>query len=307
MQEIRATIAALIAVVTLTGPNAALAATGLTILQPVSPWEVNYADDVCELARTFGHGPDEVTIEFRQFGPGKTFTLFAAGPSLKFSTRARGLVTDFEPGGRRLEDQSTFVGTLQDGRSVAEVSTSMLPPDQATVTGGSAARTTPAVADEAKPLVYDREAEAKVTRLRLSGPIAHDIVLELGPMDKPMDAMRACIDELLTHWGVDAAAQRTLTRRAAPRSNPGAWAMPGDYPASMLRAGKSAVVHFRLMIDPTGAPTKCIIQTSGDDPEFDKITCSLMMQRARFNPALDAAGRPIASFYVSSIRWMTPG
>lgn len=275
------------------------------ILQPVSAWGMNYAEDSCELSRTFGHGGDEVTVAFRQFGPGTTFTLLVAGQRLRSPARPGGLLTDFEPGGRRFEDDSTLAGTLPDGRGVLEVVTSIVPPDQQRVAGGKPKTAAFSFEKEAAPIVYDRGLERKVTSLRLSGPIASDIVLELGPMDGPMDAMRACTDELLTHWGVDAAAQRTLQRRAAPRNYPGAWVAPNDYPTNMLRAARSAAVHFRVMIDSTGTPTKCVVQSPGD-AEFDKVTCDLIMRRARFDPALDAAGKPIASYYVSSVRWYVP-
>jgi TonB family protein len=124
-------------------------------------------------------------------------------------------------------------------------------------------------------------------------------------MDKPMDAMRVCLDELITHWGIDAAANRTLTRRAVPKSDPRHWLTPDDFPAQMMREQKSGVVNFRLMIDPDGTPTKCVVQTPGGSA-FDETTCNVLKRRARFAPALDASGRPIASFYVNTVRWLVP-
>jgi hypothetical protein len=72
----------------------------------------------------------------------------------------------------------------------------------------------------------------------------------------------------------------------------------------MLAKGKSGITPFRLMVDATGEPTACIIQVPGNAP-FDKMTCDVLMRRAHFDPALDANGRPVPSYYLNSIRWMT--
>jgi hypothetical protein len=196
-------------------------------------------------------------------------------------------------------------GTLSDGRTVLETSAKPLPGPDDTVVGGQSKKANWKGNDEdAKPLAFDPQSEAKITRLRLSGPMAHDVVLAIGPMDKPMAAMRTCLDELVTHWGIDPAVDKALTRRAAPSNYPGAWATPQDYPTEMLVKAKSAIVHFRLMVDAEGKPTSCVVQTPAD-PVFNKTTCGLMMRRARFNPALDASGRPVPSYYVDTVRWLT--
>ena len=274
------------------------------ILQPASVWGLNYAADSCVISRTFGTGQDEVTLEFHQFAPGKTFTLLAAGRSLKHARQAP-IVTQFEPDGDRHEDESGMSGTLADGRSVLETSAKLLPAPDNAVAGGQPKKSGwTGNEEDAKPLTFDPQSEAKITRLRLSGPIAHDIVLAIGPMNKPMAALRTCLEELVTHWGIDPAVDKTLIRRAAPSNYPGTWATPQDYPTEMLLKAKSAIIHFRLMVNAQGKPTSCVVQTPGD-PAFNKATCDLMMQRARFNPALNASGQPVPSYYVSTVRWLT--
>ncbi|NML94723.1 hypothetical protein HHL27_13695 [Novosphingobium sp. TW-4] len=68
--------------------------------------------------------------------------------------------------------------------------------------------------------------------------------------------------------------------------------------------GASAIVYFRLMVGPDGNPTGCHIQQATNSPEFTDFTCKLLMKRARFAPALDAAGNPTASYYTNSVRWL---
>jgi hypothetical protein len=258
---------------------------------------MNYADDSCHLGRSFGTGADAVTIELRQFAPSESFELLVAGKAQALQ-RLTDVTTEFGPGGQPDKHPSALRGKLSDGRFVIETSARMWP-EERDKTGGSS---TPWTADEGvEPLKVDRAAEARITELRV-GAARRGLGFRLGPMDKPMDAMRACLDELLTHWGIDAAAHRSLTRRAAPTSDPGRWLTTNDYPAEMVRGNRSGVVHFRLMVDPQGKPSACVVQTGGSD--FDKLTCNLLMKRARFLPALDAKGQAIASYYSNSVIWL---
>ncbi|HYD05839.1 MAG TPA: TonB family protein, partial [Reyranella sp.] len=124
-------------------------------------------------------------------------------------------------------------------------------------------------------------------------------------MHKPMEVMRACLDELLTHWGIDAAAQRTLTRKVKPLEQM-EWAkdLQSAYPSNMLRKGQSGIVRVRLIVGPTGKPQTCHIQVPSDDPSFEQTACSRLMRSARFEPALDASGKAITSYYVTSILYL---
>lgn len=122
-------------------------------------------------------------------------------------------------------------------------------------------------------------------------------------MHAPMDAVRACLDNLLASWGVDANTQKSLTREPMPVGNPGDWLKSSDYPQKMLDQGMNDSVNFRLTIDAVGMPTACNVLTMESRPEFIKATCDKLMQRARFNPALDAQGNPVPSIYVSTVIW----
>jgi hypothetical protein len=261
---------------------------------------MNYADDSCHLARTFGTGDDAVTLEFRQFAPSISFELLIAGHALKGSGTAA-LSIEFGPGGAPRKDRTALQGQLSDGRTVFETSSTFgfYGEDKSDNRGK---RNWKEEFDLLDPQKVDRTAEAAITQLRIGGPVSHAMVFRLGPMDKPMDAMRTCLDELLTHWGIDAAAHHRLRRRATPAGDPAGWLGPNDYPAEMLRRNRSGVVHFRLMVGVDGKPTACDVQTGGSD--FDKTTCALLMKRARFLPALDSEGKAIASYYANAVRWL---
>ena len=95
-------------------------------------------------------------------------------------------------------------------------------------------------------------------------------------------------------------------RAAKPRTAPGSWASADDYPARDLREGNQGMTRFALAIDASGRVQGCTIVASSGFPGLDKATCDKVSRRARFDPATDGEGRPVASTYISAIRWRIP-
>lgn len=145
--------------------------------------------------------------------------------------------------------------------------------------------------------------EAAVTSLLVGRPLRTPIRLMTGPMNAAFTAMRKCTDELLGHWGIDVARHRELSRWALPADNPGKWLRSSDYPADMLAKSQPGIVRFRLSVGADGVPTACHIQRSTNSEGFDDAVCKGVMRRARFTPALDKDGQPMASYYVNSARF----
>ncbi|WP_380781712.1 energy transducer TonB [Sphingomonas sp. R86520] len=79
-----------------------------------------------------------------------------------------------------------------------------------------------------------------------------------------------------------------------------------DYPATALRARAEGVVGFEVKLAKDGTVTGCrVTQTSGR-ADLDQQTCNQLRKTARFKPAVDAAGKPIASKYAGRLRWQLP-
>jgi protein TonB len=95
-------------------------------------------------------------------------------------------------------------------------------------------------------------------------------------------------------------------RAVSPISNPSDWFTEDDYPASALREEVQGTVGFRLTIDAAGNPTACAITATSGSDALDQATCSLLLTRARFNPALDRKGKPIASSWSNRFKWVLP-
>ncbi len=134
---------------------------------------------------------------------------------------------------------------------------------------------------------------------------SRDLFIRTGQMGTAMAAMRTCLDELMSHWEIDVAAHRSLSRKARPLNFQDlARRMQQNYPREMVRQGLAGYLNVRLSVSAEGQPTACHLQTPINHEVFEREACEGLMRHAKFSPALDAAGQPIASYYQTSILYM---
>lgn len=78
-----------------------------------------------------------------------------------------------------------------------------------------------------------------------------------------------------------------------------------DYPAPPggrdARRGDEVVV--RVVVGTDGRASNCTIFRPSPDPEADRITCLLVVDRLRFRAATDSAGSPVAAPFYWRQRW----
>lgn len=98
----------------------------------------------------------------------------------------------------------------------------------------------------------------------------------------------------------------TASAPPVPKGNPGLWVTTEDYPPSALREEAEGVVRFTLDVDATGVPLNCSVTQSSGRADLDDATCQLIAERARFEPARDSHGMPIAGTYANTVRWQIP-
>jgi TonB family protein len=79
-----------------------------------------------------------------------------------------------------------------------------------------------------------------------------------------------------------------------------------DYPASALRAGEEGRVDFVVTVAENGRVERCDIVRSSGSAALDSTTCRIARARARFAPALDAAGNPTTATHRGSVNWRLP-
>lgn len=270
-------------------------------LKQSSQWNVDYANERCRLIRRFGEGEEQVFAIFDQFGPGEYFRLTLAGKPVEPSATEGRVTYQFGPHEAE-QDMGFYKGNLGEDPAIIFKGGARLAP---------ASKAEQALIDKAKKGEWIELAPVSSERLdairtlTISKPLRRTVILQTGAMQKPMEAMGACIDNLMMSWGIDIERHKKLTRPAQPITSPGGWVTTQDYPSKMLNEGQSAIVEFRLSVDAEGKPTGCFIQLTTRPAEFDKAVCGALMKRARFTPALDEDAKPLTSYYRNTITFRT--
>lgn len=263
-----------------------------------SAWAMNYADDSCQLSRDFAHEGEIITLALERFQPGDTVELALASDEL---TRAPGEFTTkfrFAPDAVRFEAQP-FQGELGDGRDYFGIGPVRL--GIAAARFGDVEQVRQAATRPYRP-TDELEAARKLMSLTVTEGFTKDFTLDLGPMTPPVRAMQACMDELLSQWGVDVERHRTLSRPATPLEDPQTWVSAADFPDDQRQRRRGGFTSVRLLLDEAGKPTDCHVQRAGAN-SFNGAACRILMEKGRFQPALDAAGQPLPSYFVMNFRF----
>lgn len=273
-------------------PSAAIAKDPtVQLLEPSSKWNVHYADDFCRLARSFGEGRDQISLVLDRFQPSDGFRLILAGQPMGGASKRASASIRF---GTALAEQKLdfFPGNL--GKDVP----AWIFSNNIRIRPYPAGKQGEAVLKDSWITAEER---ASVTSVHIGSPLSRTRVLNTGPMTDAFAAMHRCTEELLNHWGIDVERFNTLTRWPMPTEKPDSWLRSNDYPRAMLAKWQPGMVQFRLIVGLDGAPTTCHIQQSTNADGFNAAVCKALMARARFEPALDGEGKPMPSFYISSV------
>lgn len=253
------------------------------IMKPVSGWVMDYADDACALRRTFGSEDRPVWLELRQFAPSFEFLVTVATGSFKMVMRAPR--SRFLPDGpERTQDLAAY-GAYGEG-----VEAVMFPDD---VFGGLPGPWVDTQRDER---------ERSITGLQIESTFKEDFILQTGELHRPMTAMRTCLDDLLRSWKIDPEVSRTLSRPATP-VDINRWAAPIRrlFPTGLYYVSGTPSVVFRLLIDDVGNVESCKVQRPVVHQDYEDEICGIILKRAKFSPALDAAGQPVRSLYTQRV------
>lgn len=264
-------------------------------LAPSSKWNVNYRDDFCRLSRAFGTGNESVVAMFDRFEPGQSFKLTLVGQRFKSVLPGRELNLRFGPDEA---EQKRLFFTGDFGKDLP----ALIVRGALRVEGDDKQRRHPAPAGPRPPIAAERF--AAVRALEIGSPLRAPLRLQTGSLAAANRALDTCIDDLLKTWGIDTERHRTLSRPATPTNSPQRWIVSEDYPEMARMRGAQGIVDFRLSVGTDGKPTACHIQQASRPADFDKAVCDAMMHRARFKPALDRDGQPLASFFRGTVNFV---
>ncbi|WP_179043561.1 energy transducer TonB [Sphingobium lactosutens] len=94
---------------------------------------------------------------------------------------------------------------------------------------------------------------------------------------------------------------------AIPRTSPGEWITPADYPISSARRKETGVTGIRLTIDTDGFAQDCVVTQDSGNVLLDQTSCAIIRARAWFLPATDDNGAPMVGHWTTRITWRLPG
>ncbi|WP_439569161.1 energy transducer TonB [Sphingopyxis sp.] len=246
--------------------------------QPVGPWQLDEQPDQCTLFRNFGGSGAQVTLQIQ--------------PNLYSTTHDFKLASDT----LLAKARSGVVEMVIDETAKPQKFYGMI---EVTTDGSQRILrwTTAKTLSFADLLVDDQKIRI------VAGASGIDAKMRWPGAQKAFVALRNCQDHIATAKGEDAAARRAYKREAEPLGNAGRWVTNNDYPAAAQRQRLEGKTGFRLQIDKEGMVTGCeIIQSSGF-AMLDERTCPLVSARAKFTPALDASGAPVATTYSNRVFW----
>ncbi|WP_427964038.1 energy transducer TonB [Altererythrobacter sp.] len=285
------------------------------VLKPSSAWSIDYGETSCRMGRFFGEGDDKSVLFLEQHNPSSSFDWTLAGPVLKLVKAGRKVKVQFGPGIEEREalyDDGKLAGF---GRAI--VSQGPFVPVRFTLQAADKKKDTERSKQEDNPAEnagasglpeLDTTTGKSIDWLSIGSGNKQKIILELGNMKKPFMAMNECMESLVKYWGLDPEQQKH-------RSKVPVWTnkfaavktILETYPAEALRAGASAEFNIRIMVDDKGRPTDCVLTNVTTADAFGKNSdvCKIIMARAKFEPALDQDGEPLASYFTTRLVYST--
>jgi TonB family protein len=281
-------------------------------LEPSSDWQLREYDDKCRMIRTFGKGEDETTLWIDKGGPGPTVNLTLIGRPVR-SPYGAYIRVAFAPGDP--VDRNFITATSSKGRPVlglfgVEPVSQMA--EQAEVAAPAPAEDK---GEESVDLVAATPAQfasvetlqkryAAITALELSGAVIDPITLELDDVFPMADQLLTCTTQLSKRLSRNPAEEGGLAKPATTVDE-AMWAMKiqENYPAHLLRAEQQGTVAVRLTVDKQGRASFCEVTGYSGPVSFNETACLQLLRHARFDPARDASGAPVASFYATRITY----
>lgn len=271
-----------------------------------SDWSLDYADDSCALRRSFGAGEDLVWLEIRQLAPWTPARITIAATDFPRKRRKavldRAPVLRFLPTGTEERYSLVAFGEYGEGLKGLAVYALILPPpaEPSAEPGG---RWVPQFWRDGQPYAGH---STRSTAIELSGAFERDVVLQTGDLQRPYEAMRACMDDLAKHWDLASARGVELAQQPAPR-NLETWAEPimERFPRELQRFGGPTRIRARVIVGTDGRPEQCRIIEPVVDAAYERRTCGIVLADGEYEPARDTAGEPVRALYVQDIVYLS--
>lgn len=254
-------------------------------LKATSNWLVDWADTSCALSRRFGPQDAPMLLTLRAYGRGSLSEITIAGAKISAFQRAAPITVGFGTAEPRKIQNPQYALSKEYGLAMIFRYPQLPAAGNAEEIGYPAPDPNWGGADA--PIVIANGHET--------------LVLEASGMKPALAALGKCADDLVTQWGLDPSVQGTLSRYPKPE-NLATWAarIQRRYPSDLVGEAR---LNVRVIVDEAGRPAECATVHVFKDVDFDEWTCRIIKESARFSPGLDAQGKPVRSFYTTTIAY----
>lgn len=302
-------------VVSLAGTSLAAKDPEPVVVAPSTQWQVDFGTERCRALRSFGTEKDKTLLIIDQLVPRTEANWVIAGDAVK-KLKGRphewvvtfGSISPAKTGDELMSGNFPGLGAALVGEGfVDEVEYKAMSPEAQASRAlekreAEENRSPLATLANASP-VPDQATGSLINWIDISDGKGTER-LATGNLGELFRLMQMCSDGIVKVWGLDPVIQANLSRRAAPTNTLAITrSVMSVYPAKAEANGKVASMTIRVMIDPTGKPTSCVVIAKTDSREFGNTACRQVMKVAKFEPALDADGKPVESYWTSGIRY----
>jgi TonB family protein len=248
-------------------------------LAPSSPWNVEYADNMCILQRFFGERAQPVVLGFKPGPLGEHMRVVLIQP--------RGLLSKGQGTAKLSFDEKSPVEAgywsvpmkAKEGQKV-----------QVTVVDLKRA--------DLDPLKTARQVHVHAGKI--------DVALALDRFGLALKALAACEKDLLASWGMDPGAIDAITTYPELRGGIVNVFSTDDYPMAAIRNNEQGTAGVRFWVSKEGRVRDCKVVESSGSAVLDAQTCAIIGKRARYEPARTKTGDVIESISYQRIRWELP-
>jgi len=277
------------------------------VIAPTAPWEVNFAPNRCQAARTFGEGSDRTILFLEQITPSTSPRWVMAGTVAEDLKSGGPLSSQCGPGLEAGEMDGKKHARLGSFGRAYRASSIREPGFDSKRGSKKDDENAPEAEKPGDPIglgLLDVEEGRSIEWVEFRRGKRPARRLETGTLGQLFELLNTCMTDLVGTWGVDTEAHERRAKAPKPL-NMGeiAGRIQQHYPSKAERWGKQADLSLRVLIDKTGAVTDCRIVNVSLAEDFNDRACKEFMIVGKFEPAIDIDGAPMDSFFATTIAY----
>jgi hypothetical protein len=273
------------------------------VLAPLKPWNLHYAENSCQLIRSFGDPARPTVMVLERIAPDMGMSLLVYGGSLTARVGGGKAKASFVPFTDRSFDDGEITETTTDRRTaILWPYVDLLPrpqDDQSTRKPEDRSRD---LAEIAAYRELEQSSAARITGLQVREPGGRITLLQTGSLAKVHAMMRDCAKEQMVSWGLDPATEDRIVLEARSKRKLATYFDVSDYPDEAASNGQQSIISARLIVGADGKVISCTPLTRFVGEGFKEVVCR-KLSKATFDPAELADGTKVPTFVTARIKF----